>query len=105
MGNLKKCLICGEKYNYCPNCAKTHAWQFYADKMTHYQIFMVLDGYANSFYTQKEAVTMLSNIGITKETDISDLKENIVKQIKTILDYTEVETSDKDNKTDSKKVK
>ena len=36
MANLTKCMICGEKYAYCPNCANTHAWRFYADTYEHY---------------------------------------------------------------------
>ena len=43
MANVTTCMICGKKYNYCPNCAKTHGWNFYADTREHYQIYMILE--------------------------------------------------------------
>ena len=104
MANLTKCLICGEKYSYCPSCAGTHAWKFYADTHEHYQIYMIIDQYNSKVYSKDDARIALNNIGITSEDDISDLKSSIIAQIKDILDIshsTEKISTKKNNKNKS----
>lgn len=83
---MAKCIICGSKYNYCPNCAKTHAWKFYADTHEHYQIFMILDSYGSGIISKEDAVIQFENIGITEESDLTGFKSGVVAQIKAIFD-------------------
>lgn len=95
MANLTKCMICGEKYAYCPNCANTHAWRFYADTYEHYQIFMALDQYK---VMGKEATkATLEHIGVTADSDTSKFKPSIAQQIKDIFadDIEKVEPEEK----------
>ena len=103
MANLTKCLICGEKYNYCPSCSGTHAWKFYTDTREHYQIYMIIEQYNSKpkLYSKDDARIAFENIGITADSDLSNLKPSIAEQIKNIVT---VEKSDED-KTVLKKTK
>lgn len=85
MANLTKCLICGEKYNYCPSCAGTHAWKFYTDTHEHYQIYMIIEQYNSKLYSKDDARVAFENIGIIPDSDLSNLKPSIAAQIKDIL--------------------
>lgn len=85
MANLTKCKICGEAYNYCPNCANTHAWRFYADTHEHYQIHMILSGYKAGVYTKAQACEMFEGLGITDKSDLSNLLPEISDFIKKIV--------------------
>lgn len=85
MANLTKCLICGEKYNYCPSCSGTHAWKFYTDTHEHYQIYMIIEQYNSKLYSKDDARIAFENIGITADSDLSNLKPSIAAQIKDIL--------------------
>lgn len=85
MANLAKCLICGEKYNYCPSCAGTHAWKFYTDTHEHYQIYMIIEQYNSKVYSKDDARIAFENIGITADSDLSKLKPSIAEQIKNII--------------------
>lgn len=85
MANLTKCLICGEKYSYCPSCAGTHAWRFYTDTHEHYQIYMTLELYRLKKITKDEAQSAFNNIGITSNSDLSKFKPGIAEQIKNIV--------------------
>ena len=85
MANLTKCKICGEAYNYCPNCANTHAWKFYADTHEHYQIHMILDGYKTKLYSKEQACKMFEDLGITASSDLSGYLPEISDFIKKIV--------------------
>ena len=85
MANLTKCLICGEKYNYCPSCSGTHAWKFYTDTHEHYQIYMIIEQYNAKLYSKDDARIDFENIGITADSDLSKLKPSIAEQIKNII--------------------
>lgn len=85
MANLTKCLICGEKYSYCPNCANTHGWKFYTDTHEHYQIYMIIEQYNSKMYSKDDARIAFENIGITADSDLSNLKPSIAEQIKGIV--------------------
>lgn len=85
MANLTKCRICGEQYNYCPNCANTHAWRFYADTHEHYQIHMILDGYKAKVYSKDQACEQFERLGITVESDLSKFLPEIADFIKKIV--------------------
>lgn len=85
MANLTKCLICGEKYSYCPSCAGTHAWKFYTDTHEHYQIYMIIEQYNAKLYSKDDARIAFENIGITADSDLSKLKPSIAEQIKNII--------------------
>lgn len=85
MANLTKCLICGEKYSYCPSCAGTHAWKFYTDTHEHYQIYMIIEQYNSKLYSKDDARIAFGNLGITANSDLSNLKPSIAEQIKNIL--------------------
>ncbi len=85
MANLTKCLICGEKYSYCPSCAGTHAWKFYTDTHEHYQIYMIIEQYNSKLYSKDDARIAFENLGITANSDLSNLKPSIAEQIKNIL--------------------
>ena len=85
MANLTKCLICGEKYSYCPSCAGTHAWKFYTDTHEHYQIYMIIEQYNAKLYSKDDARVAFENIGITADSDLSKLKPSIAEQIKNII--------------------
>lgn len=94
MANLTKCKICGEQYNYCPNCANTHAWKFYACTHEHYQIHMILDGYKAKVYSKDQACEQFERIGITASSDLSNLLPEISDFIKKIVTVEE-ETKEK----------
>lgn len=85
MANLTKCLICGEKYNYCPSCSGTHAWKFYTDTHEHYQIYMIIEQYNSKLYSKDDTRIAFENIGITADSDLSNLKPSIAEQIKNIV--------------------
>lgn len=89
MANLTRCLICGEKYNYCPNCANTHAWKFYTDTHEHYQIYMIMQEYNVNPQNKEDARIKLENIGITADTDLSNLLPEVAKQIKEMVTVAE----------------
>lgn len=101
MANTTTCVICGSRYEYCPNCARTHSWNFYADTRKHYQIYMILDGLNCNVIKIKDAKVMFENIGIVPDTDLSDIKPNIAKQIRKIVNYTEPKSTKK--KTENEK--
>lgn len=92
MANVTTCMICGKKYNYCPNCAKTHGWNFYADTREHYQIYMILEEVNCKICSIEEAKIQFNNIGITSDTDLSDLKPNVAGQVRRILNYTDAKS-------------
>ena len=85
MANLTKCIVCGKKYNYCPNCANTHGWRFYTDTHEHYQIYMTLNQYVANQISKDEAISNFERIGINADTDLSDIKPHIADQIKQIV--------------------
>lgn len=95
MANTTTCMICGSKYVYCPNCARTHSWNFYADTRKHYQIYMILDELNRKVINIKDAKVMFENIGIITDADLSDIKPNIAKQILKIVNYTKPKTTKK----------
>lgn len=101
MANTTTCMICGSKYEYCPNCARTHSWNFYADTRKHYQIYMILDELNRKVINIKEAKAMFANIGIVHDTDLSNIKPNVAKQIRKIVNYTEPKITKK--KTENEK--
>ena len=85
MANLTKCIICGNKYNYCPNCANTNGWKLYTDTHEHYQIFMIFQQYNAGVFNKEQARAAFKEIGITADTDLSKLKDNIAKDIMDIV--------------------
>ena len=102
MANLTKCLICGEKYNYCPNCAGTNGWRLYTDTHEHYQIFMVFQQYNSGVFNKEQARLAFEKIGITADSDLSKLKQNVAKDI---MDIVTVEEKPLEEKTVLKKAK
>lgn len=98
MANLTKCMICGEQYNYCPNCANTHAWRFYTDTHEHYQIYMIIQNYITGNFSIEAAKTAFENIGINKDSKLTKFKPNVAEQIKEIVNYTELKPAKKENK-------
>ena len=91
MANLTTCMVCGKKYNYCPSCSRTHAWQFYTDTRQHYQIYMIIEELNAKVFTIGEAKIALENIGITADTDLSEFKPSVADQINKIVNHKEVE--------------
>ena len=85
MANFTQCAICGKEYNYCPSCSGTHAWKFYTDTHEHYQIFVILKQYKDNVCSKEDARIALTNIGITKDSDLSILKPRIAEKITEIL--------------------
>lgn len=102
MSNLTKCVICGEKYNYCPNCAGTNGWRLYTDTHEHYQIFTIFQQYNAGVFTKEDARKAFEKIGITVDSDLSGLKPNIVQDI---LDIITVDKKPNEEKTVLKKAK
>lgn len=102
MANLTKCLICGEKYNYCPTCSGTHAWKFYTDTHEHYQIWITIEQLNAGVLTTKRAKDDLEYLGITADTDLSIFKPSIANQIEKIVNYTEPKPVKANKKTDDK---
>ena len=98
MANLTKCMVCGNKYSYCPTCAGTHAWKFYTDTHEHYQIYMILEQYNSKTYTKEDARVAFGNIGIDTNTDLSNLKEGVANQIRDIVTESEPTTFKKSKK-------
>lgn len=95
MANLTTCVICGERYNYCPNCSVTHSWKFYTDTREHYQIYMILEELNCKACNAEEAKIRLNNIGVTSDTDLSNLKPNVAEQICKILNYVDSKSAKK----------
>lgn len=87
MANLTTCMICGNKYDYCSNCSKTHAWKFYADTRECYQIFQVLTQLDSNVYNIKDAKQAFENIGITSESDLTTYKPLIAKKISEVVNH------------------
>jgi hypothetical protein len=54
---------------------------------------MIIDQYNSKLYSKDDAKIAFENIGITSDTDLSNLKPNIATQIKDIIT---VETSQED---------
>lgn len=81
---MAKCSICGAEYNYCPNCAKTHAWRFYADTPECYQIFLILKEYG-AYHDKDVARNAFKNIGITSSSDLIGFKPKIAERISAII--------------------
>lgn len=98
MANLTKCLVCGNKYTYCPSCIGTHAWKFYTDTHEHYQIYMIINQYDSKFMSKEEAKDALERLGITKNSKLDDLKPAIAEHIKSIVDSGEKATLKKTKK-------
>lgn len=101
MANLTKCKICGGKYNYCPNCAGTNAWRFYADTHEHYQIHLILNNFKAGVYTKAQACEKFEELGITADSDLSNLLPEISDYIKKIV---AVETKIKEKPDEEKTV-
>lgn len=85
MSNLTKCAICDAEYSYCPNCAGYHGWRFYTDTREHYQIYMIIKQYTNGVLNKEEARIAFQDIGITDDSNLHGLKEDIIKAIKDIV--------------------
>lgn len=92
MANLTSCMICGKKYNYCPSCSRTHAWNFYTDTHRHYQIYMIIEELNSGVISVDEAKNMLENTGVSADTDRSEFKPSVADQIRKIVNYTESKT-------------
>lgn len=92
MANLTSCMICGKKYNYCPSCSRTHAWNFYTDTHRHYQIYMIIEELNSGVISVEEAKNMLENTGVSADTDRSEFKPSVADQIRKIVNYTESKT-------------
>ena len=95
MANLTKCKICGNIYNYCPHCAGTNAWRFYADTHEHYQIHLILNNYKAGMYTKAKACKMFEELGITINSDLSNFLPEIsdfIKKIVTVEEDTKEKT-------------
>lgn len=102
MGNLTKCVICGKEYNYCPNCAGTNGWRLYTDTHEHYQIFTIFQQYNSEVFDKEKASEAFKAMGITADSDLSNLKPNIVNDI---LEIVTVENKPVEEKTVIKKSK
>ncbi len=92
MANLTSCMICGKKYNYCPSCSRTHAWNFYTDTHRHYQIYMIIEELNSGVISVDEAKNMLENTGVSADTGWSEFKPSVADQIRKIVNYTESKT-------------
>ena len=93
--------VCTE-YDYCPNCAKTHAWKFYADTRLHYQIYMILESYNAKITDIDEAKAEFKNIGINADSIPTDIKPHVADMIKAIVCCSESKNNKAVKKTDSK---
>jgi hypothetical protein len=79
------CWICGKEYNYCPNCEEYGSWRATACTSEHYQIHEVITEFREKVIDEKEATQLLSNIGITADSDLNNLLPSITASIKDII--------------------
>lgn len=79
------CWICGKEYNYCPNCEEYGSWRATACTSEHYQIHEVITEFREKVIDEKEATQLLSNIGITADSDLNNLLPSITAWIKDII--------------------
>ena len=104
MANLKKCSICGDEYAYCPNCANTRAWKFYADTHEHYQIFLVLQDFGVHKDKEKARIAF-EKLGITADSDLSAFKPKIAERIKELVTIERRESDESQDKTTFKRTR
>lgn len=90
MSNLTKCSVCGNTYNYCPNCASTHAWKYYTDTHECYQIFIAIKQYKKGLISKEEARRILENLGLTLKSNLDKYKPVVSAKIREILTVDEI---------------
>ena len=79
------CWICGREYNYCPNCEEYGSWRATACTSEHYQIHEIITELHEKVIDEKEATQLLSNIGITADSDLNNLLPSVTARIKDII--------------------
>ena len=80
------CAICGKGYHVCLSCkdAMTAApWKLHTCSSEHFKIFQVIHGFSTGVYNKREAKSKLKNVDLS---DLDDLRDNIKKTIKDIMD-------------------
>jgi hypothetical protein len=93
MSTKPKCFVCGKEHDYCPTCSKTHGWKFFACTHEHFQIYITITDYVAENITKEEAKERFKNIGITAETDLSDLIPVVANKVRSIVGEKKVEKS------------
>jgi len=83
MASIRKCIICGKSYEYCPNCAQksktNERWKMLYCNEDCKDISDVINKYGHGHITELEAQEMLSSY------DLND-RDNYVDNIKKVLD-------------------
>lgn len=92
-----ECVICGKKYHCCLSCKEQKTfkpWRTIADKISCYQLFILLSDYNNEKISKEDAKEQLQRI----EYDFDELKDETKAQIKYILGETKKKVSKETNK-------
>ena len=71
----RSCWICGEEYDYCPNCNDIGSWRIKACTPEHYQVIQIFNDYHAKVINAKEAIELFANIGITADSELNFLPE------------------------------
>lgn len=83
----KTCIICREKYSYCPSCSKDSdkpTWYtLFHDENCH-RIYEVCTSYRDGIYDKKKAYEEITKCDLSK---LEDFKESTKNQIEEILGY------------------
>lgn len=102
MSKKLKCWVCGKEHDYCPTCGQTHGWNYVADTHKCYQIYMTLDEVKSGVLSQKDAIQVFANLGISFQSDLSWIRPHIEKSIREIIGEKEKSTKTTKKETKSK---
>ena len=91
--NNRTCIICGEKYHYCPNCSedsKKPTWYFIFNNQNCHDIYEVCTAYLDEEISIKEAYEKISKLDLS---NLENFYEPTKLQIQEILDYKKVKNT------------
>ena len=87
MSEIRECLICGNKYKYCPHCNHDPSWKMIYDTEWCKQIGNVVSAYNMKMINKDKASSMLNGIAIK---DFSNYKKEIAEVLQEIMTVSEV---------------
>lgn len=91
MANLRKCIVCGKEYEYCPRCSRfAHLpkYMFTYCSENCKEIDYITASYANGHITVEDAKAQLKNYDLTE-------KDNFLEPTKTLIVGISVLTAEK----------
>lgn len=82
--NIRKCIVCGSEYEYCPSCNKYSnmpRWKFNFDLENCKNIFMIASAYNSKTITSDEARAQFEACDLSNKDSFSASVINVIKEV------------------------